>query len=112
MWLTSYMAKNIKGKRPASVGRVSSASGSRVAVEGASPHRDVDVVLPYGFVAVPPSGVKGVTAETESGQVLLGVIGVSTDELLPGEIMLCSEGGASLVLKNNGQVIINGKVWD
>ena len=30
-------------------------------------------------------------------------------DLNPGEVMLFSSGGASIVLKNNGKVLINGK---
>lgn len=112
MWLTSYMARNIKGQGSASVGKVSGSSAGSVAVEGSSQHRRVPVVLPYGVCSVPPSGVSGVTAETESGQVFLGVMGAQQGELQPGEIMLCSKGGASIVLKNSGEVIINGKVWE
>ena len=112
MWLTSYMAKNIKGKGSASVGRVWTAQGGSVGIEGSSQHRTVPVVLPYGLYSVPPFGQQGVTADTDSGQVFLGVTGAQNRELQPGEIMLCSKGGACIVLKNNGQVIINGKVWE
>jgi phage gp45-like len=31
--------------------------------------------------------------------------------LAPGELALYSQGGASVVLKNNGDVVINGKVF-
>ena len=44
----------------------------------------------------------------EDGEVCLGVIG-SADGLEEGEIMLRSKGGASLVLKNDGRVLVNGR---
>lgn len=112
MWLTSFMAKNIKEQGSACVGKVSDSLGNSVGIEGSSQHRTVPVVMPYGVFALPPSGVSGVTAETDSGQVFLGVVALPQSGLQPGEIMLCSKGGASIVLKNSGEVIINGKVWE
>ena len=42
------------------------------------------------------------------GETALGVLH-SGSGLEPGEVMLYSKGGASIVLKNNGSVLINGR---
>ncbi len=42
------------------------------------------------------------------GETALGVLHGSGG-LEPGEVMLYSKGGASIVLKNNGSVLINGR---
>jgi hypothetical protein len=44
----------------------------------------------------------------DDGEVSLGVL-ADTDGLQEGELMLKSRGGASIVLKNNGKVLINGR---
>ena len=110
MWITSYMAKNIKNMRSACAGRISGADKGRVGFEGSSSHRALAQVAPYGIVSLPPVGERGVAARCEDSDVLLGVV-MKDSGLEAGEIMLCSEGGASIVLKNNGDVIINGKVF-
>ena len=43
-----------------------------------------------------------------NGEVSLGVL-ANNVELDEGEVMLSSKGGASIVLKNDGRVLINGK---
>ena len=47
--------------------------------------------------------------DSAGGAVCLGVIAAPPEPLEPGEVMLYSAGGASIVLKNNGKVLINGR---
>lgn len=65
--------------------------------------------MPYGFASVVPVGESAVVLPLANGEVSLGVLAknVGLDE---GEVMLSSKGGASIVLKNDGRVLINGKV--
>ena len=53
-------------------------------------------------------GESAVVLPLEDGEVCLGVVG-SADGLEEGELMLRSKGGASLVLKNDGRVLVNGR---
>ena len=46
----------------------------------------------------------------DDGEIGLGVIADRT-ELEEGEVMLYSKGGASVILKNNGKVLINGEEY-
>ena len=46
-----------------------------------------------------------------SEQACLGVV-AQDKNLEEGELMLYSKGGASIVLKNDGSVVINGKVFE
>lgn len=65
--------------------------------------------LPYGIESVPPKGE--LAAVVQAGRTLcsLGTQCGGRLELEPGEIGLFSRGGASLVLKNDGRVLINGR---
>ncbi len=66
--------------------------------------------LPYGVQSVPPEGVKAAAAEINGRIYMLGVEGVLDKPLDPGEVALFSAGGASIVLKNDGNVYINGRL--
>ncbi len=109
MWLTSFMAKNIKNSSSVSAGSITGARDGRVEVDSSSRHLDLPVVAPYGVVYVPPVGSQAVVVSTSMGEVCTGVVNKQVQGLKAGELMLCSAGGASIVLKNDGTVLINGK---
>ncbi|MBQ2944277.1 MAG: hypothetical protein IJD93_06285 [Ruminococcus sp.] len=109
MWLTSFMAKNIREHSAASSGSVMGTKDGRLQVDATLSHHDLPLIAPFGVMYVPVTGEKAVTLETPSGEVCLGVVAKSPKELASGELMLCSKGGASIVLKNDGRVLINGK---
>lgn len=111
MWLTDFVTKNSFSKTEASIGDITSAKTSAVAVNTALEQRDVPLVAPFGIAYNPPRCEKSVLLPLNSNYACIGVLCQSKD-LAPGELMLFSQGGASIVLKNNGQVIINGRVFD
>ena len=108
MWLTSFMAKNIKDKNNAETGIVSESKAGGVTLHTSSKHTQVPLVAPWGLVCVPPVGTQALMLDTASGKVCAGVMMSVPEGLEEGELMLCSK-GASVVLKNDGRVLINGK---
>ena len=88
MWLMSYMTKNSIAPPNAVKGDVQGNDGSSVVSSGE--HKNV--VLPL-----------------DDGEVSIGVL-AAAENLSEGEVMLRSSGGASIVLKNDGTVLINGRV--
>lgn len=108
MWLTSIVAKNNKQRRSGLAGCVTDAKGASVEFFESSRHKDVPLVAPFGVVSIPPVGSEAVALRTSSGVACVGVKNKPSPELEPGELMLCSL-GASIVLKNDGRVLINGK---
>ncbi len=108
MWLTGYITKNSMSNKNAVKGNVSSSKNNRVSVESSCEHKQIKNCTPYGIVSVPPVGENAVVLPLEDGELNLGVIAKSHN-LSEGEVMLFSKGGASIVLKNNGKVLINGK---
>lgn len=109
MWITQFMAKNIKENPAVTAGSVTNSYGSQMEVEASSKHRDVPVVAPYGVVCVPPAGEQAVMVHTPLGDACVGVVHSEEYSLEPGEIMLRSLGGATLILRNDGKVYVNGK---
>lgn len=110
MWLLDYVTKNTLKNGDISYGNVTSSDMGNVAVNASLEHRDVPLVAPYGIVYNPPKGEQSVVLPLSSGCACVGVI-APNKELEAGELMLYSKGGASIVLKNDGTVLINGKVY-
>lgn len=108
MWLTSFLNKD-RTAQPATKGSITGAQQQKVQVEASTQHRDVAVVAPYGIAYVPPVGEGAVVVPFDGGEVCVGVVSSSPLKLQRGELMLYSQGGASIVLKNDGSVLINGE---
>ena len=89
MWLLRYMTKNSLSPRGAVKGDVQGQDGTAVLSSGE--HKNLRLCQPYGVVS-------------------LGVLG-QEQSLSEGELMLYSKGGASIVLKNDGRVLINGREY-
>ena len=109
MWISRYVTENSFAKDSPSVGVVCATAGDKVAVSATNEHLSLPVALPYGIAYAPPVGSRSVVLPTEAGNVCIGVLAQARDDLLPGELMLYSAGGASIVLKNDGRVLINGR---
>lgn len=105
MWLLSYITQNSLGSPNAVKGNVYE-KGTAVAASGE--HKSLPVCMPYGIASIPPKNECAVVLPLEDGEVSLGVL-TDTDGLQEGELMLSSSGGASIVLKNDGRVLINGR---
>lgn len=107
MWLMRYITHNSLSAPGAAKGEWS-ADGAEAAVHSSGQHRDLELCLPYGVMSVPPTGERAVVLPLDDGEVGLGVLRRAAG-LEEGEVMLYSKGGASLVLKNDGRVLINGR---
>ena len=107
MWLTSFLSKG-KVKTPATKGSITGAGASSVCIDASTQHRDVTLVAPYGFAYVPPVGEGAVLVPFDGGEACVGVVTGLCENLQRGEVMLYSAGGASIVLKNDKTVLING----
>ncbi|MBQ2825302.1 MAG: phage baseplate assembly protein [Clostridia bacterium] len=108
MWLTSFLNKDGKDTS-ARRGSVSGADSKSVNVDASTQHRGVDVVAPFGIAYVPPLGEGAVVVPFDGGEACVGVLSKAPAKLQRGELMLYSKGGASIILKNDGSVLINGK---
>lgn len=110
MWLMSYITKNSLTAPNAVKGNVNSNKSDGLSVVSSGEHKQLKTCLPYGVVSVPPTGECAVVLPLDDGEVSLGVIAENVG-LEEGEVMLFSKGGASIVLKNSGKVLINGKEY-
>ncbi len=82
--------------------------GAEIAVHTDMERRAPTVAAPYGMAVCLPQGEK-VVMLPESG-VCLGAVN-NAEGLLPGEVRLFSAGGAEILLRADGAVVINGQVF-
>lgn len=109
MWINEYMTGRSFSAAGASAGEIRSANNGNVSVSATRDYGTLPLIAPAGIAYVPVAGASTVVMEGAGGAVCLGVAVTPQEELQPGELMLYSAGGASIVLKNSGKVLINGR---
>ncbi|MCI9575500.1 MAG: hypothetical protein HFJ84_02255 [Clostridiales bacterium] len=110
-----WMARKIIASRPEEgalqLGMVTRAGESRVAVQGEGDYYDLPLAAPWGMACVPPEGSQAMLIPGgPEGGVCFGTV-MQADGLNAGEIRLRSAGGAEVLLRNNGDVVVNGQVF-
>lgn len=73
--------------------------------------RNIESYAPYGYKSVPPIDEDVIMLESNDGAVVLGALN-KNDGLESGEVKISSLGGAYIILKNNGDIVLNGLVID
>ena len=111
MWLLDYVTRNSFSKTEPSCGDVTDFSMGNVAVNSSLEHRNMPVIAPFGIAYNPPVGETSVVLPLVKEQACLGVV-AKDKNLEEGELMLYSKGGATILLKNDGTVVINGRVFE
>lgn len=104
MWLTKKLSKSQTSVKLAD-GMVTSASNNTT-VQAESEYRNVSVCAPFGISSLPPEDTKAVMING----LCIGVV-VNSQGINHGELRLNSAGGAEILLKNNGEVWINGQCF-
>lgn len=97
------MTENIVG-----LSIVTDNKNGKLNTEGSVPFVGISPVLPYGMIYSIPKGEKAITIPIGNTAACLGVL-KPNENLEVGEVMLYSAGGASIILKNDGSVLINGR---
>ena len=93
-----------------SAGRIYQSANQRISASSTDGTNQFALVAPGGLFYVPSLNEDAVVIPTESGRMCIGIrIPYNELTLEPGELMLRSEGGAYIILKNDGTVEINGK---
>ena len=93
----------------ARVGRVSLSDRDGFGAVGAGERRELPVFTPRGMYSRPCEEDRVLLLSTGGGEACAGVL-CRTRELAPGEVCLFSDGGAEIVLKNNGDISLNGVI--
>lgn len=106
MWLSQQVIAAQNRKTAAQVAEVTGAA----VMQGENEYRSIPLLGPWGIAYLPPNAAKTVVVGTGSGNACIGAV---TEEkgIAPGELLLFSSGGASIYLKNSGEIVINGQVF-
>lgn len=105
MWL----AKQMKKPRETKLSRGQVAGGGQGArIQGDREYRSPELLFPYGFSSAAAEGRQAVLLDG----VCAGVASAPDQDLAQGEVRLYSAGGAEILLKNTGEVVINGQTFD
>lgn len=107
MWI-SKMLKPRTDEEMAESGSVT-ISGNRLETDSSVTTRQVTAYSPYGYCAIPPVGERVMLVPSADGQAIIGTR-LKASTLASGEVKITSKGGASIVLKNDGSVVINSLV--
>lgn len=102
MWLTK-MGNPSSGARLRR-GQVSGA-GEGLKVQGEREFRSPELLFPYGYSSAAEEGGRAVMLDG----VCAGVASAPDSGLSQGEVRIYSAGGAEILLKNTGEVVINGQ---
>lgn len=85
---------------------------NRVSATDADGTGEYTIVTPGGMTYIPVGNEDAVVIPTNAGRVCIGIKGgKSYIGMEPGEVALYSCGGAEILLKNDGTVVINGQVF-
>lgn len=109
MWISEYVTGRSFNAENAALGEIRSSSNGNVSVSGTREYNGLPLIVPAGIAYIPAAGARTAVVPAEGGAVCLGVAAEPKDGLEAGELMLYSAGGASIVLKNDGRVLINGR---
>ncbi len=108
MWLSKRFKKTDSSLAETAV--VTSASGGRTEATSNMCAKNISTYAPYGYSYAVPFGQEILLISGENGAKGAGTKMNAESKLKSGEIMIKSLGGASICLKNNGEVVINGSL--
>ncbi len=109
MWL-SRRGKEQSGGGPAAMARVTM-DGASLGVFREAEARRVPLFSPGGYIWRPETGEELLVLRCSGETCAVGAeMGERPEGMLPGEVLICSKGGASIFLRNDGTIEINGDV--
>lgn len=107
--------KIMQGKKDTTVcvsGIIVNSADRRVAANGIHGIGQLAIVSPGCMRYIPLPQEEAVILSNDREQLCLGVKMLYNDyEIQPGEVMLFSQGGASITLKNDGSIHLEGDVY-
>lgn len=110
MWLSRIASKGFANSK-AEKSSVTIAGTSEIETLKGANARSLSSYSPYGYTSCVPTGEEVVVVPASDGEVVLGTR-CKASTLDGGEVMIASLGGAKIVLKNNGDVVINSLIID
>ena len=111
MWVSKEITESNRKNFNLKIGKVTQTSENEVCIENDTEYRNLPIVCPYGFFSIPVLGSNAVIAPISNNFLYFGTKTKNLYDLKSGEVGMYSHGGASIVLKNDGRVLINGNPY-
>ncbi len=111
MWLSEEIASVGKNSEQVSLGHVIKAESGKITVKNGEDYKDIPLMAPGCINYVPQSGEEVVIVNLGE-QAVCSTISAARGNINPGELYIGTQSGAYIWLKNNGQVVINGQVFE
>lgn len=105
MWISRRFFNN--SVPTAEIGTITQSKSFEPAASATSRSNNISIYAPYGYSFCAPKGEQLLLVSSALGAVGSGTK-MKNNTLEAGEIEISSLGGAKIVLKNNGDVVING----
>lgn len=109
MWLSRSFKSDMQNA--AETGVITMSANGVTEANSSLPSRTSECYAPYGYSFRLPVGEEVLIVNSASGAAVAGSK-MSGNTLQQGEVEICSLGGARIVLKNDGSVVINSLVID
>lgn len=110
MWLTKKLAASAETQAAAEFGSVT-IEGNQTALVTEGERRGISTVLPGGYVYRVQTGETVAVLRCGSTELIQGVVSDTVPaDLEPGEIKISAAGGAAILLKNDGSILLQGNV--
>lgn len=93
----------------ATVAQVSYSGSSGFGALAGAERRGVPVFAPRGISYRPREGDRLLLMRADGADICVGCL-ASQDAVEDGELLLCSSGGARILLKSNGEISLNGLI--
>ena len=110
MWISQQIIAAQKAQPQAKLGAVTGNMQAGIVAQGSGEYRNLQAAVPYGIASLPPEGAQAVILTSDAGNICIGTL-AEDKGVAAGEVLLYSAGGASIYLKNSGEVVINGQVF-
>ena len=110
MWLSKMLSKGSHHQQ-AERGAVTVSDAAAPEASASLGARSAVSCMPYGYCSRAPVGEEVLVLPCADGNAVLGTAAKST-ALASGEVQITSKGGACILLKNDGSVVINSLTID
>lgn len=109
MWLSEMLTRG--GERESAECGTVTIGGGSAAVLLSGEARNLETACPAGLDWLPEAGQQVVVLHTADGErFIVGALGTGNADLEGGEVRVYSQ-GASLTIKNNGEIHISGRLF-
>ena len=111
MWLSKNAIRtNVASLDKAESALVTISNNEQLEINGSTNSRNIRAFSPYGYSYIAPNGEEALLLPSSFGKATVGTR-MNPSGIKNGEIRIANKSGAYILLKNDGSVEINGRVF-